>query len=355
MKLSRILLVVLLFISVLNGCINQKHTGPLTYFRNFTVEFEEPPLLNKPVKLMCTITQWDFDTEAFLESDIFIEIELPEGFELVSGTLKWQGHVDPNQTITHTVTIKAVKTGKWTIRVWGGPSGSPRFELYNLYVIVTETSAEVFTDPYFGQTEFTEEEIRALTEGKSTSDIDDRARIDYEEEPGEEPQAAWIWVTGTVKASYGSEEIRIPYAKVELYDDDSGMEVLLATSCTDSNGYFSFYVENNDGPSQGGLDIFVKVHCTYWRSGETDKCVYVCPNFLGIAYSARNPATGCIPNVGGDVYFGNILVADSRPWYVYHYSYEEYKFFKNLGWMQPKIKVLWPESSLNDSLKMYSL
>ncbi len=142
MNLSRIFLVVLLFI-ILNGCINQKHTGPLTYFENFTVEFEEPPLLNKPVDLNCTITQWDFDTEAFLESDIVIEVELPEGFELVDGTLTWQGHVDPNQTVTHTITIKAVKPGKWTISVWAGPSQNPRFDVENLYVTVTETSAEV--------------------------------------------------------------------------------------------------------------------------------------------------------------------------------------------------------------------
>ncbi|MGD2251167.1 MAG: hypothetical protein PVF58_22440, partial [Candidatus Methanofastidiosia archaeon] len=94
---------------------------------------------------------------------------------------------------THIVTVKAVKTGRWTIRVWGGPSGSPKFELKNLYVTVTETSADIFTDPYFGQTEFTEEEILALTEGKSTSDIDDRAQTEYEKEPGEEPEAQWIY------------------------------------------------------------------------------------------------------------------------------------------------------------------
>ena len=147
MNLSRILLVILLFI-ILNGCINQKHTGPLTYFEKFTVEFEELPLLNKPVNLNCTITQWDFDAEAFLESDIVIEVELPEGFELVDGTLTWQGHVDPNQTVTHTITLKAVKPGKWTISVRAGPSQNPRFDVENLYITVTETSAEVSTEPF---------------------------------------------------------------------------------------------------------------------------------------------------------------------------------------------------------------
>ena len=32
-------------------------------------------------------------------------------------------------------------------RVWGGPSQSPRFELCNLYVKVTEISARVTTEP----------------------------------------------------------------------------------------------------------------------------------------------------------------------------------------------------------------
>ena len=36
---------------------------------------------------------------------------------------------------------------------------------------ISQRRAEIITDPYFGQTEFTEEEVRALTEGKSTSDI----------------------------------------------------------------------------------------------------------------------------------------------------------------------------------------
>lgn len=354
MKLMRTFLLILLFANLPSGSISQEesetlrdsfeqdphdsetHTGNLSFFKSFDVSFLDNPALNYQTALICTVIQRDF------ASDIFIEVLLPEGFELVDGTLTWQGHASPGQALVHQVTIKAVKPGKWVIRVWGGPPENPRFDLQNVYAKVTETSAEVFADPYFGQTEFTEEEIRALAQCKSTSDIDDRARTVYEEEPESEPEAQWIWVTGTVKAVYGSDEIRIPYAKVELYDDDSGLERHLATSCTDSSGYFSFYVENNDGPSQGGLDIFVKVHCTYWRNGETDKCVYVCPNLLGIAYSARNPAAGCIPNVGGDVHFGSISIIDSGPWYIYHYSLEEYEFFKNVGWWQQKIKVWWP-------------
>ena len=60
-----------------------------------------------------------------------------------NGTLKWQGHVDPNQTVTHTVTIKAIEPGKWTISVWAGPSQNPRFDVENVYVTVTETSAKI--------------------------------------------------------------------------------------------------------------------------------------------------------------------------------------------------------------------
>ncbi|KYK37905.1 MAG: hypothetical protein AYK18_18115 [Theionarchaea archaeon DG-70] len=146
MKFSRILLVILLFVSVFNGCINQEKDSDVeTYFKSFTLEIEELPLLNAPVNLVCTAIERDF------ASDIIIEVLLPEGFELVDGTLKWEGHADPNQTITHKVTIKAVKTGKWTISAWAGPSHYPHYDVESIYVSVTETSAEIFTDPHFGK------------------------------------------------------------------------------------------------------------------------------------------------------------------------------------------------------------
>ena len=142
MKFSRILLVVLLLTCILNGCINQKHNGPLTYFKNFSLVFEGFPLLNTPVNLVCTVEERDF------ASDIIIEFLLPEGFELVDGTLKWEGHADPYQTATHTITIKAVKLGKWVVSAWAGPSYRPHYDSKSLYVTITETSAEVSTRPF---------------------------------------------------------------------------------------------------------------------------------------------------------------------------------------------------------------
>ena len=59
----------------------------------------------------------ELSSETFLKEDVVIELELPEGFELVDGTLKWEGHANLNGTVMHTVTIKTVKTGEWTIRV----------------------------------------------------------------------------------------------------------------------------------------------------------------------------------------------------------------------------------------------
>ncbi|MGD2247509.1 MAG: hypothetical protein PVF58_03825 [Candidatus Methanofastidiosia archaeon] len=133
MKYSQMPLVILLFIGIINGCIHQRHTGPLVYFEEFTVEFEELPLLGKFVDLICTVTQMEHSAERFLKEDVVIEVELPEGFELVDGTLKWEGHVNPNQTKTHIVTVKAVKPGKWTISVWGGPSYYPHYDAESLY------------------------------------------------------------------------------------------------------------------------------------------------------------------------------------------------------------------------------
>jgi len=143
MKYLRIFLIILLFVSLFNGCINQKKdSGVETYFKSFALKFEELPLLNNPVNLVCTAIERDF------ASNIVIEVILPEGFELVDGTLTWEGHVDPNQTKTHTVTVKAVKTGQWTISAWAGPDYYPHYDAESLYVTVTETSAHISEEPF---------------------------------------------------------------------------------------------------------------------------------------------------------------------------------------------------------------
>jgi len=44
-----------------------------------------------------------------------IKIQLPDGFELVSGDLSWSGNIPKQDTVRISAKVKAVKTGTYTI------------------------------------------------------------------------------------------------------------------------------------------------------------------------------------------------------------------------------------------------
>ena len=74
--------------------------------------------------------------------DLSAQVVLPEGFTLVSGDLSWQGDLEPGQAVQITSTIKATKTGNWSI------GGSIKGAFDYLYVYVSETDATVSRTPF---------------------------------------------------------------------------------------------------------------------------------------------------------------------------------------------------------------
>jgi len=105
----------------------------------------EPPILGKPVEVTLTFgIQKDYSHDA---KNATARISLPEGFELVSGNLEWQGDVLQNQTYAIEATIKSVKTGYWELagRIQYSPPGSDDIlgGADFIYVAVSEDKAEI--------------------------------------------------------------------------------------------------------------------------------------------------------------------------------------------------------------------
>jgi len=71
------------------------------------------PPLNKTAEFQCRLT-----THQLAATNISINVDLPEAFELVSGKLSWFGDVPANvEVAVINAKIKSVKTGTWNIDI----------------------------------------------------------------------------------------------------------------------------------------------------------------------------------------------------------------------------------------------
>ena len=73
------------------------------------LSISKPPALGEQVTLTIALTSTEqaFDTE--------VQVNLPEGLELLSGSLFWTTDLQPNQTQEFILPIKAVKNGDWIV------------------------------------------------------------------------------------------------------------------------------------------------------------------------------------------------------------------------------------------------
>lgn len=126
-------------------------TGPISAY--FTIS--ESPLLGKPVELTLTFTVWE--RPAPDAPDTTARIILPEGFELVSGDLEWDGLVSRGETYKVTATIRSIKTGDWVI---GGSIRYSESKGGNLVGTECNMSVSVFEDAVIVKGRGIREDIR---------------------------------------------------------------------------------------------------------------------------------------------------------------------------------------------------
>ncbi len=145
MRAWRILLIVFLFC----GCTK---LNPLTAtissipaperFEPFKLNFSEPPEFNKPVELTMDVVGGIPQLP-----NATIKIYLPDGFELVSGDLEWQGNLTKDVPVQLKAVVKPIKTGDWVIEGQIIDIGEGKRIRTALYVSVSEDSVEVSKTP----------------------------------------------------------------------------------------------------------------------------------------------------------------------------------------------------------------
>ena len=140
MKVWRILLIIFLFC----GCTK---INPLTATVGrmpapLELNFSEPPEFNKPVELTMDVVGGVLPYQ-----NATIKIDLPDGFELVSGDLEGQADLTKDVPVQLKAVVKPIKTGDWVIKGGFIDSEKGKRTLAALYVSVSEDSVEVSETP----------------------------------------------------------------------------------------------------------------------------------------------------------------------------------------------------------------
>lgn len=136
MKSQHILALAILGIILVSGCVGQGTTPATSTGITSKLEISKAPALNENAEITLTVITIRTAPTASAK------ITLPEGFELVSGDLNWNGELVENQPLQLKATVKAVKTGNWAI--FGGGAGQGDY----LYITVNQDSASVSEKPF---------------------------------------------------------------------------------------------------------------------------------------------------------------------------------------------------------------
>ncbi len=71
-----------------------------------------------PDPILCQIATLHIETMSIYdESNVTIWVVLPEGVELVSGSLEWQGSLTANHSQSHELSIRVTQEGDWRLRI----------------------------------------------------------------------------------------------------------------------------------------------------------------------------------------------------------------------------------------------
>ena len=273
-------------------------------------------------------------------SNTIVNINLPEGFELISGDLSWEGNLTKDQVLQLKVIIKAVKNGEWTIE------GSVKS-------VVSEDSWWVDKDTIYISIDNSKTSVNSIKPAESqsnsqiffplnssmsnTSDFVQSALLST---PSSCPGTGYIKVYGYEYYDKNGNWEPIRHAKIELYDSDLPWDVLLATTSTQADGYFEFpTVSNDDGYLGGGMDVFVKVY----TDTEAVKITADGSNAYYFHSTVQpNVADGCVDHGSWGV---GSSISNYKSYWIYDDVLNAFQFLASYGHTSFKSIVKWSNTS----------
>jgi len=285
-----------------------------------------------------------------------LSISLPPQFRFVSGDLSWKGDLKKGETAKITAIVEPVKMGRGKIRANAVSKISKDFTLgkdVSLPVQVSNESVVLESEKFRKMGKLSKEKARNLTRSKATKIGGGEMKVSFSSDTSFQVAAAsLVTISGKWYYNNSLDDLNYPirYAKVKLFDDDSGVPRFLAETFTDENGYYQFPpVENDDGIGQGGLDVYVEVYAEGKINGKDVDSVGVSDPFdpgwpLDSIYWSTT-IDYIVPNIGGDVDIGSWVVIDEDKkgaWYIHDRIIDGYKYMKNtLAFEHSRVDINW--------------
>jgi hypothetical protein len=201
-----------------------------------TLQFPEAPALNTRAALSLIVLP-----EASVQNTE-IRILLPEGISLSSGSLQWNGNLSKNVMVQMDVFIRVEKVGVWRIEAVANSKplvGYPKIRSTHCYVQVSLKEAFVLDA---APENLAKVDASRLDSGGSLENYVERV-------------SGMVTFYGYWYYENVSKPARL--ARVELWNDSTPGDVLLATTFVQSDGYYEFPAISNTG----SLDVYVKLFC----------------------------------------------------------------------------------------------
>src|SRR4030042_1031264 len=148
-----LLIGILILLTANLSCFKETTTNDFASPLEVKLSLSSAPALNRTAELTCKAFS------RFGVPDIIFQVYLPEGLALVDGNLSWLGSLAENQSFELKATVKAVKTGNWTIEAFAkNQQPQPGFtldrvgQMGKLYLSVSEDSAVISEWPFESDT-----------------------------------------------------------------------------------------------------------------------------------------------------------------------------------------------------------
>ena len=313
--------------------------------------FSTPPSIRGVSTLMVTIL-------SLVDApNTSVEIDLPAGIELISGGISWQGDLTANRPVTLALEVLTSQPGDWTISALASSQISAGYTLAQAAhltlsvqpegVVIQESGPD--RDPGSGP----ESEFTLLSSAPTEVEPLHEAPMVASKQESSEPLAqttaeGQIVVFGYVYYEDQSGVKRpLPYARVNIWDDDDFGDDLLAQTFTLTNGYYQALVENSDGT--GNVDIYIQVAAT------DDFSVRV----MDMDWNLYYIQTDTDPEVPDGPYpVGEILIDDPNTraaWYMFDILANQAwnYFYYQVGWVNSYNLLIRWEPGVADGTSFY--
>jgi len=313
------------FIKLSEGDLGYENSGMLLQTDIFRGSFIPESLvgvgLNAPIQISFSVTP------IMGTSNTTIKIFLPSDIvDLVDGDLEWKGDVGKDETVTLKFTMKVTVETDSYIRAYVTSyiNGSivARYYYQRIQKLEVSSMVQVGNQALLGASSQTTRDGQSVGETQGSV---------------ESPAPGYINVYGYWNYQNevgGYSPMR--YCTVKLFDSDlSNDHVLLGTTNTDANGYYSFTSINNyDGPGEGTLDIFVEVYAESTAATTKDDS-----NNLYFSYSSK------LDDVAdGNHNFGTLVPTSlNDAWQAVDAVITECQWINTrVSWTRSQILIKWP-------------